>query len=408
MKRIAAGLALALCIGASLAAQDAESIALAYRRNFARASLSTKLELVKEAAARAAPGGDGTLSASMGSLYDMALRFAVDNSALLGADPQLKDLAILAASEAGKAAYGKSVDNLWALFQGYMDQDVRRAAIAALGLAGSGEARVAENLNAFLASQNSLFRSGSQPEYPALEACIDSLGELGDGSSFPVLFSAYVAGYSPDIASKAAVALGSIKGDYRGYLLRVIAKNPPLEKSAAYSAGIANPNFADEDRGALAEGAMSAALAATAQASAGSLSPVEVQAIRELRLSSARQLGELKWQRASPLAVAHFKLVQADYAKGAASKADFLEAIGCLGAMGSTEAAQALALYLQFINSQTEQGAPYDEEVLLAAIDALGELGDKAAFDYLLQIGYLQYSDSVKRAAKDSLLKLRW
>jgi hypothetical protein len=342
----------------------------------------------------------------MGPLYDMALRFAVDNSALLGPDPQLKDLAILAATETGKAAYDKAIDDLWALFQGYKDDDVRAAAVTALGAAGVGESRVAENLNSFLASQNSLFRSGAQPEYPALEACIDALGRLGDGSSFPVLFSAYVAGYTPELAAKAAAALGSIKGDYRGYLLRVIAKNPPLEKSAAYAAGMANPNFADDDRGEIAEGAMGAALAATAQSA--SFSPVEIQALRELRLSAARQLQALKWQKASPLAVEHFRLVQADYAKGAASKTDFLEAIACLGAMGSTEAAQALALYLQLINAQTEQGSPYDEDILLASINALGELGDKAAFDYLLQVGYLQYSEAVKRAAKDALLKLRW
>jgi hypothetical protein len=398
MKRIAAALALALCLGSAIGAQDADSIILAYRRNFARASLSTKLELLKEASSRS--------DVSMGSLYDMALRFAVDNAALLGADPQLKDLAVLAATETGKAAYSQAIDDLWALFQGFMDQDVRKAAVTALGYAGSGESRVAENLNAFLASQNSLFRSGSQPEYPALEACIDALGVLGDGSSFPVLFSAYVAGYSPNLAGKAAKALGSIKGDYRGYLLRVIAKNPPIEKSAAYAAGLDNPNFDDDDRGALAEGALSVALDATAQQ--GSYSPVEMQSIRELRLASIRELRTLKWQRASPLAILHFKLILGDYAKGVASKTDFLEAIGCLGAMGSTEAAQALSLYLQFINGQTEQGSPYDEEILLASIGALGDLGDKAAFDYLLQIGYLQYSDAVKRAAKEALLKLRW
>ncbi len=398
MKRIAAAFALAMSIAIAVQAQDAESIVLAYRRNFARASLVTKLELLKEAASRS--------DAAMGPLYDMALRFAVDNAALLGPDPQLRDLAVLAADETGKAAYGKAIDDLWALFQAYKDQDVRAAALTALGAAGAGETRVAENLNAFLASQNSLFRSGAQPEYPALEACIDALGGLGDGSSFPVLFSAYVAGYAPALAAKAAAALGSIKGDYRGYLLRVIAKNPPLEKSAAYAAGMANANFSDDDRGEIAEGAMAAALDATTQAA--TMSPVEVQAVRELRFASARQIRALKWQKASPLAIQHFRIVQADYAKGAASKTEFLEAIACLGAMGSTEAAQALALYLQLINAQTEQGSPFDEDILLATISALGELGDKAAFDYLLQIGYLQYTDLIKRAAKDALLKLRW
>ncbi len=168
-----------------------------------------------------------------------------------------------------------------------------------------------------------------------------------------------------------------------------------------------NPNFDDSDRGELAEGALSAALSATATPS-GSYSAVEIQALRELRLATIRELRALKWQKASSLAVAHFKLMQADYAKGAASKAEFLEAVSCLGAMGSTEAAQALALNLQLINAQTEQGAPFDEEILLSSIAALGELGDKAAFDYLLQIGYLQYTEAVKRAAKEALLKLRW
>jgi HEAT repeat protein len=358
----------------------------------------TKLELVKEAAA--------SQGAAMGPLYDMALRFATDNAALLGADPQLRDLALVAAAETGAAGYAKAVDNLWALFQAYKDPAVRAAAITALGKTGSGENRVAENLGAFLASQNSLFRSGVQPEYPALEACIDALGLLGDGSSFPVLFSSYVAGYAPELATKAALALGRIKGDYKGYLLQVIARNPPLEKAAAFSAGMENPAFGGDERGELAEGAMAAALAAYDEPE--SRSPVELQALRELRLASARQLKALAWQRASPLAIKHFRLVQADYAKGAAAKTELLEAVACLGAMGSTEAAQALALHLQLINAQTEQGSPYDEPLLLAVISALGELGDKAAFDYLLQMGYLQYTDTVKRAARDALLKLKW
>ena len=121
MKRRAAALALALTMAlgfiTALGAQDADSIVLAYRRNFARASLVTKLELLKEAASRT--------DAAMGPLYDMAVRFAVDNSALLGPDPQLKDLAVLAAEEIGKDAYAKAIDDLWALFQGYKDQDVR-------------------------------------------------------------------------------------------------------------------------------------------------------------------------------------------------------------------------------------------------------------------------------------------
>jgi hypothetical protein len=44
----------------------------------------------------------------------------------------------------------------------------------------------------------------------------------------------------------------------------------------------------------------------------------------------------------------------------------------------------------------------------LAVVGNLGILGDKTAFDHLLYIGYLQYPESVKRAARDALQKLRW
>jgi hypothetical protein len=394
MKRCIAAAILAGTVVLGIFAQDENSLVLAYERNFARSSLVTKLELLKEAASKNDP--------SMGPLFDMALRFAIDNAGLLGPDPQLKDLALVSCVETGKSDYAKASDDLWALFQAMKDSDVRAAALSALGAVGVGDQHVAENLNSFLASQNSLYRSGLQPEYPALGACIEALGAIGDGSSFPVLFSAYVTGYSAELTAKAAKALGSIKGDYLGYLLRVIAQNPPLEKAAAFSAGMDNASFGDNDRGALAEASLSAALDATAT------SPVELQALRELRLASVREIKTLKWQRASPLVIRHFNLLQADYAKGLAAKSEFLEAISCLGSMGSTEAAQTLALYLQILNAQTEQGAPYDEGILLAVISSLGELGDKVAFDYLLQIGYLQYSDTVKRAAREALQKLKW
>lgn len=398
MKRLSALLALALVLLSALAAQDADSVVLAYRRNFARSSLASKLELIKEASTH-----DGV---PMGSLYDMALAFAVDNSALLGADSELKELAVVSAREAGREGYAKASDNLWQLFQDFSDVDIRAAALSALGYVGSGNMIVITELNELLADQNTDFRGSKSPDYPVLEACIEALGHLGDGSSFPVLFSAYQAGYSPEVSAKAAKALASIKGDYRGYLLKVIASNPPLDKAAAYAAGMDNPVFAAEDRGGLAEGALAACLASLDGGTG--FSAAERSALHDMRTSAVRVIHDLKWQKASPLAVRNFRLLGDDYSKGAAPKSEFIDAIACLGEMGTAEAAQALALFLQYLNSQTELGASYDEAILITTITALGELGDKSSFDYLLQIGYLQYSDAVKAAARDALLKLRW
>ncbi|PKL07727.1 MAG: hypothetical protein CVV51_12545, partial [Spirochaetae bacterium HGW-Spirochaetae-7] len=157
-----------------------------------------------------------------------------------------------------------------------------------------------------------------------------------------------------------------------------------------------------EKRADLAEAALSVGV------SYQSSVPADQAFIVALRTSAARELTTRAWQKASPLAIKHFYDFQLQYNRGQVSKSDFLEAIALVGAMGTTEAAQALALYLQLINTETEQGKSFDEQIALAVVTNLGRLGDKTAFDYLLYIGYLQYPESVKKAARDALQKLRW
>jgi hypothetical protein len=76
--------------------------------------------------------------------------------------------------------------------------------------------------------------------------------------------------------------------------------------------------------------------------------------------------------------------------------------------MDSAEAAQTLALQLGLFNSQMERTGEFDADILISVINALGELGDKIAFDYLLYIGYLSYPEAVQSAARDALNRLKW
>jgi hypothetical protein len=100
--------------------------------------------------------------------------------------------------------------------------------------------------------------------------------------------------------------------------------------------------------------------------------------------------------------------VQKDYGDGLASREQLLEAITCMGAMGISDTAQVLALQLGFINSRMEQTGEYDDEILLAMVGVLGELGDKVAFDYLLYISYLPYPERIQSAAREALNHLTW
>ena len=76
--------------------------------------------------------------------------------------------------------------------------------------------------------------------------------------------------------------------------------------------------------------------------------------------------------------------------------------------MGTHEAAVRLTQYLVLLNSYTEKGQGYDEQIALAVVSNLGKLGDKAAFDDLIYATYLNYSAQVKKAARQALESLKW
>ncbi|MDR0624536.1 MAG: hypothetical protein LBG10_08925 [Treponema sp.] len=391
-----AGLFVFFVFAAAPVLSTQETILDAYERNFIRASLSAKAGILQDAA---------TADRSpefIGQLYEFALNFALGNAEILRDDPDMTALVALASRGAGQAGYKESVDTLWKAFSVYPDSLTRVEVLGALAALGKGNARLIEQLNQFLADQNSRYRSGAGPDYPTLSACISALAALGDASSFPVLFSAMITGYPDNVVREIVKALGSIQGDYKQFLIDVIHKNPPVEKLAAFRAGMNTERFGPAERGQMAEIALETAL---------DLFPGNAEdeaAVSALRYSAVAVLTDLQWARASPLAVKHFYRVQTSVQNGAAPRERLVEAVNCLGAMGNSDAAQALALQLGLLNSQTERGGSFDEAVTLAVVQALGAIGDKSAFDHLLYISYLSYPEHIQAAAREALAHLKW
>lgn len=389
------GLIAAMCLSLTVSAafsQDASELIDTYRRNFARSSLGTKYELLKEASSY--PG--------LGPLYDTAIQFVLNNASLLSSDVLLRDITILSVNMIRRDKYAAASVNLWSLFKVFKENTVRVPILQTLADVAKGNASIVNELNQFLDTQVALYRSSVQLDLAVLDAALSAVGKLGDPSSFPYLFAVYVANMNKAITDRAAASLAILGGDYAAFLAEVIRKNPPVEKASALEAGLRGDALAAEKRAELAE------VALTVGVSFQSPSPTDQAALVSLRVLAARELTARKWQRASPLAIKHFYDFQVQYNRGQVSKSNFLESIALLGAMGTQESAQALSLYLQLINTETEQGKSFDEQVTLAVVHNLGLLGDKSAFDYLLYVGYLQYPESVKSAARDALQKLNW
>jgi hypothetical protein len=371
-------------------------VLLSYERNFIRASLADKAEVLQDAAT------DEQAEEFMGSLYEFALRFALLHGDILREDPEMLVLTGLAVRGIGLTEHHDSVDTLWRTFQSYPNSLIRADVLDALGRLARGNPQALVHINQYLSDTHNRFRSGTAPDYPVLSAAVNALGRGGDRTSFPILFTLMSAGYPEQIVREATQAMNGIPYNYASFLVDVIRRNPPAEKLVAFRFGAYNERLTLVEQGEIAEIALETAYDVPAD------TPENNALLSALAYASIPNLTRLKWTRATGLVIKHFYRVQTEYVRGTQSGDRFLEAIHCLGAMGNSEAAQVLALQLGFLNSQTERTGEFDENLILALVNALGGIGDKIAFDHFLYIGYLSYSEPIKNAAREALTRLRW
>ena len=127
-----------------------------------------------------------------------------------------------------------------------------------------------------------------------------------------------------------------------------------------------------------------------------------------LQLDSLRILSDNKWTRASSICVSYLKLAKNLYNNSLIDEKQFKDVIVATSNIAPIDSVIPLTEYLAELNGLKEEGVNVSEEVLLAVINSLGAIGDKSAFDSLLAVTYLNYSESVLTAARKALSGLRW
>jgi len=289
-------------------------------------------------------------------------------------------------------------EGLWRHFLDTSDSQAAADILITLGMAGKGNRSIINNLNNYLLERNQLVKSGASVNYTLVSACISAIMEIGDSSSYQALFSAYCAGYPEVIASEAYGALEVIPGNLHQFLLNVLWNNPPDEKFAAFRAGIFSERLSVSDKGQIAELALEQALATSE----------ENINLNVMRYAAVHTLTSLRWMRANALAVRHYYRVQNDFLANIVPKDRFVEAIDCLGAVGNSQAALVLGLQLGLINDRTEHTGSFDYDITLAIVNALGLIGDSAAFDHLMYVLNLSYPDDIQAAAREAIDNLKW
>lgn len=131
--------------------------------------------------------------------------------------------------------------------------------------------------------------------------------------------------------------------------------------------------------------------------------------IISLQLDSYSILTDLNWTRGSHTIMAYFNLAEREYDAKALSEDNFIYVINGLPKVAPFDSVQALSDLLSIQNKFMEKNSfVQSENVVLALISALGTIGDKSAFDPLLEITYFSYSDKVIAEARNALAKLKW
>src|SRR6056297_230879 len=357
-------------------AQEGEESKLlfAYQRNFARGSLSTKVQVLQDAADIGETG--------MGKLYLQALEFYLDNIRTLKEDATAIELARLASRLIGRQGYSPAIDALWKVFNSSGDTGIRIAAIGSLGELLDPDHPLLGEMYNYMSGQHGDYLEGKSVDQQVIAEMLVSFGKIGAASAFPQVFAALHIGYPDSIEQKAKAALEKLEGNTVDMVIHVLETGFPREKQPALEWSMKNDSFSREQKGRIALKALEMGLESTQNDS-------ENKMLRDLRYSAVEYLAELKWSGASPLIIKHFDRTNVEVDRGITGEDTLRRAISALGAMETHEAAVRLSLYLEVLNTYRENGQSVDEQVVLAVIRNIGELGDNVAFDHLLYTMYL-------------------
>jgi hypothetical protein len=376
-----------------MAAQD-NAVLDMYTKSFAKGSLSTKLEVIREA-------GLSSDRAVLGDLFLTALDFIRSNKGLLETEVAAKEMVILAAGYTGEIGYKTAASSLWDVFDNTVDVAVKKTCATALGKTAAGNQAVINKMDLWLVNTNALYLKGTKPNEEVLIEMIVALGNLGSTTSFSPLFTAFNTGYSDKVNAAAKDAVLKYSASLDSGLSSVLENNPLSEKKAALILS-RDSSLSDEKKALVAQDALELAL--TYQTA----SATEKLLVRELRYEAVRILAQQKWVQGVGLVIRHFNKCIEEYDRLEGTKASLLEAIAALGALQSPEAVDRLILYIDLINTYTESGKIFDEQIAMAVIASLKSQANKKAVNSLQYIIFLKYPESIKKAAREAIAALKF
>ena len=356
----------------------------------------------KTAAVREASGADAEW------ISDQAIDFCLENKALLGNDRDLDGLAVAAilsyspdtVKKSSDAKKQKLTDNFISLFTEFNKSSTVQIALI------SKIVNLKDSMPtlSFTALLNSYLKTTDikSADSGVFKASVNALEAIGNNESFKLLYgflndNAYSA-YKKEIETTTIALIPNAMDE----VLELIEGADFKKITSIFALVQKSSQISKKNLCEIAEKMLSESILLVDNSSVTSAENIKFQ------LSVFNILSENNWTRASSLALSYFELSKTLYAKNNMSEEQFKTVITSLRNIAPLDAVSPLIVYLEELNDRTEKGNKVSSVISLAVINTLGAIGDKAAFDSLLAVTYLNYEESVLTAAREALSGLRW
>jgi hypothetical protein len=362
----------------------------AIKKQFVMSSLSEKNKLITDISVN---------DQSISTIFIDSLEFVTTNYALLSDEPDFVKLASTSTLKCISTDGKKALQLLEELFVITDKEEIKRSILTSFAVLGKNSENVSNLVNEFVSS---ILKNNPKTQLPLLGTCLNTVSVLNNIVFFDTLFECYVYVEDETIRQQAKIALEDLSEDYEKQILSVLKNGTIIEKRKALQLVLDSTKKSDFFKAEISEKALSNAIYTVSD-----VSSVDSEMIA-LQLQAVRELDKIQWTRSSPLLVDFFILAKQEFNFGLFTEDEFVEIISAFTRLASLEAGNFLSTYLGELNKKFEETGSYSSPVVAAVIKNLGGLGNKVAFDNLLYTTYLDYSDVIVTAARDSLARLKW
>lgn len=390
MKRIAFVLVFIFCVFSIFAVDQDELLNL--RKDFISAGIDVKAVILRSLSQ--------SEDKSLIPIYQDAVEYVKTSYAILQNDDRLLNIGIIAVTKLGELNELKASASIRYLFSTVENEDFQIACLKSLSKLVQKDSAFTDYLNSLYDSGLSDLLSGKASNVNLLRVYAEALGNFADPSSFDVLIKTLFYPVNDGLKDTVKTALNNISFNYFDEILAKTMQKNIQYIWTLYLLAKENKRIEGPELGRISELVIDYGLK--------NLKGADLESSENLIEETLPVLSALKWSKASSQVNKFFYYAQGLRKTSLRGDELLIKIIDCMGNLGTIECSQNLSIFLGVLNSETEKTKQYSEPLVLSVITALRKLGDKTAFDYLLYVEYLNYSETVKQASRNAIEELKW